>query len=95
MQLKIRVLSTEIKERSGTSKAGKAYTMREQMVRAEFPNGDIRNFSVMVPDKAQAYPVGDYTVHASSFEVNRFGSLEMGRLALAPLVAPATARQAG
>lgn len=95
MQLKIEVRSTEVKERSGTSRAGKPYTMREQSVRAEMANGDVRNFTVVLPDKAAPYPLGTYTVHASSFEVNRFGSLEVGRLALAPVAGPEPGRKAG
>lgn len=95
MQLRIEVRSTEVKERSGVSKAGKPYTMREQMVRAEMANGDVRNFSVVLPDKAAAYPPGIYAVHASSFEVNRFGSLEVGRLALAPVAGPEPGRKIG
>lgn len=93
--LQIQVRSTEIKTRNGTSKAGKAYSMREQMVRAEFPNGDVRNFSVLLSDSAQPYPVGTYTVDAQSFEVNRFGSLEIGRLALAPVASAEPGRKVG
>ncbi|MET4727143.1 hypothetical protein ABIE09_000937 [Lysobacter enzymogenes] len=48
----------------------------------EFP----RPFKINLDDEQKPYPPGTYYVDPSSFEVNKFGSLEMGRrVKLVPL----------
>jgi len=82
--MKIEVKSTATTEKSGTSKTGRAYTIREQEAWVSL-NGEYRRLRFALKDGANAYPVGEYTLGEGSFVINQFGGLEVVRLELAPL----------
>lgn len=87
--MKIEIKSTEIKSRSGvSSKTGKSYTMREQngFVVLESEVYPIRVVISLAPEQV-AYPPGVYQVQESSFFVDRYQKLAIGRLDLKPIAA--------
>lgn len=91
----IEVVTSDVEERSFTSKEGKPMRFREQRAYLHRPGDPYPTpFSVSLGDRP-AHSPGRYSLGISSFRVGRFGSLELGReLQLQPLPAEA-ARPAG
>lgn len=75
--------------KSGTRRDGRAYSIREQECWLH-SNGEIRKVTVPLSREQEAYKPGIYELDDQSFEVGRFGQLEIGRAVLRPRVASAT-----
>ena len=84
--LNIEIDSPDVDVRSGTSKNGQPYSIRNQ--NAWLHNGKKypTEFKVRLQDGQVAYPVGKYTVDPSSFYVDQYGSLSL-RTVLQPVKA--------
>lgn len=67
--------------RTGTTKQGKPYSMREQECWFH-ADGQIFKTRVVLNGEQQAFAPGVYDVDGASFGVNRFGEVEMQRLVL-------------
>lgn len=87
--VRVEVSSSMVETKSGTSKMGKAYTIREQecWIHTTDKQGQTRPHPeravVPLDDGQPPYPVGSYTVCPSSFYVGRFGMVGV-RLRLRP-----------
>lgn len=80
----IRIKSSEVFQRSGTSKRGSAYTLREQ--KGYVVLGDeVRRITFRLPRDTQAYPVGDYLLQPSSFTTDAYDQLTLTDLVLKPV----------
>jgi hypothetical protein len=85
--MKIEITSTECRQKSGMSKAQKPFSFRVQTAYAHLHGKPYPvQIEVTLDDSATPHPVGSYTLGEESYYVNRFGSLELGRLQLVPLV---------
>jgi len=82
--MKIEVRSSAVSTKSGTGKNGKPYNIREQECRVEM-NDEVRKVRLTLADDAQPYAPGVYALADSSFIVNQYGGLEIGRAALVPV----------
>jgi len=99
MTIRIEVKSDVLQPRDITPKAGanagKTLTFYEQEVWVTLPGNDGRPrpfpqrvvLNIDVDRKQLAWPVGVYTLGDSSYFINRFSGLEIGRIALVPLAA--------
>ena len=70
--------------------------IHEQVAYAHMGGAFPVEFKLQLDSAADAYPVGEYTLHPGSFQVNRFGGLEINRfetrlVAMKPLQAAKTA----
>lgn len=54
-------------------------TIHEQTAYAHTGGAFPVEFKIPLNSHGDAYPVGEYTLHPGSFNVNRFGSLEVNR----------------
>lgn len=87
MSIVIEIESTEIKRHSGIAKS----TQREYEIvkqRALFFREGERfpdKIDVLIDKGDSPYPVGKYTIHPDSYQIDRFGAVGL-RLKLAPLV---------
>lgn len=77
--MKVQIKSADTTTRSGTSKAGRQYTLKEQEAWISFRDGQVRKFRMVVE---HAYPVGMYEIDETSFSIDRFDNLELSRLKL-------------
>lgn len=94
--MKIEIKSTTINSRNITSKkTGEIIQFVEQEAyaytsdRNGHPHAYPSRIVVNAQENGQPYPVGFYTLSASSYMVDRFGKLELGRVRLEPLAAAA------
>lgn len=92
--MKIEIVTSTIKNKSGTSAAGKPYSINKQegFLFTEGAKYPVR-FEFNLADGATAFAPGMYKLDESSFYVDRFGALSLsGQLVLLPLTAaqPAT-----
>lgn len=53
--------------------------IHEQVAYAHMGGAFPVEFKIPLNSAADAYPVGEYSLHPGSFNVNRFGSLEVNR----------------
>lgn len=87
MTIYIEIESTETKKHAGTAKStGRDYEIVKQ--RALFFREGERfpdKIDVLIDKGQSAYPVGKYTIHPDSYQIDRFGAVGL-RLKLAPLV---------
>ena len=91
MTLIIEIESAEVKTRSGTSQRGNEYTIRDQNALCFKPGSRYPDkIKINVPDGQSAYQPGRYQLHPDSFQVSRFGNLEV-RPILSPLPKTASA----
>ncbi|MDD0817252.1 single-stranded DNA-binding protein [Curvibacter sp. HBC28] len=85
--IKVSVMSTDVRNQSGTSKAGKPYSMTFQTVWLHTvdqhgkPNPFPEKVEIILPKNAEGaalfYPVGDYTLAPESLYVDRGGDLKL------------------
>ena len=91
MSLRIEVKHPNYSEISGTSKAGKPYTIRKQPAyaytydKAGMPNPYPELIEINLDKDQPAFPIGFYTVDDSCFFVGDFRQLAVGRLILKPI----------
>lgn len=93
--MKIEIKTSEVITKSGTSKNGRQYSIREQVGYALIP-GEAYPVRVSLPlrDEQPAYQPGMYQVLDESYMVGDFGRLTIGRLQLAPVAASASGKAA-
>ncbi len=85
-ELRVKITKTDIDEFSGTSKAGRPFTIRKQSALLYLPGDpDPFRFSIRLDDHQQPYPQGQYIIDMSSVRVDRYGGLEFGPLKLSPV----------
>lgn len=78
--MKILVISTAISTRSFPARDGKAaMNFREQKAAIERPGDFPLPFSISLDEDQNPYPVGEYELHPSSLQNNKFGGLEFTR----------------
>lgn len=96
--MKIRVQSAQVVERTiKRQRDGKEFRFREQQGLVQV-GLETRIVNVGLADDQAPYPSGEYMLLDGSFFVDRNGRLQVGRLALQPVVAGAadgSARRAG
>lgn len=69
MSVRAVVTSTEVQTRSGTAKgSGRAYSIRQQPVLIELPNGERRAHNLSLDEGAEALKVGTYEPAGSAFQ---------------------------
>lgn len=91
MTLKVSIKSAEFEVKSGTSKRGQAYSIREQIGYAHIGD-EVRKIIIGLGRDQPVYAPGQYVVDDSSFTTDHYGQLVVGRLvlkAVAAAVAPA------
>lgn len=100
MSIKIEVVSTEVKIKSGiAAKTGKPYTIREQEAYAVTVgrDGQANKYPQLIRinlgDNQPPYLPGNYVVAPESFFVDRFNGLSLG-LILRPIAAAAAPARA-
>ena len=79
--MKFVIASGEPEVQSGTSTAGKPYTLRKQTAMLHRGEERIR-IELTLGRSEQAYAAGTYELDPSSFRVGEFGELELGRVRL-------------
>ena len=93
--IKIEVKDREVTERKFTTKDGRPMHFREQTAWAflvdEYgkPHPYPSRINLSLGDDQQPYDLGAYTIDPGSLFVNRYSSLQLGRLNLRPLTQPA------
>jgi len=99
MTIKIEILVGTATKKSGTSsKSGKPYEIVEQEGWAHVcdqqgnPAPYPSRITVQLDNGQPPYPPGVYTLHDSSYGVGDFSSLQLRRLRLVPLTAPAASK---
>lgn len=85
--LKIEIKSRQVDEHSGiSSKTNKPYTIRKQRAYAVFPDKEYPvEIEISLEDTQNPYDPGDYLLDLSSFFVNKYSQLALGRLKLQPV----------
>jgi len=90
--IKIEVISTDITKKAGTStRTGKAYSIREQDAwaylfdRQGAADPHPTKIRLNLEDDQLPYPKGMYVLDKTSFFVDRYGQLTIGRMNIAPL----------
>lgn len=93
--MKIEVKSSAVETRSGVSKQGKPYSVRNQNVYWH-KTGEPYPFKVQISleDGQEPYSPGFYTLSESSYKIGRFGDLEIDRFNLKLIPAPVSAASA-
>lgn len=97
--IRIEIKSTEVRTISGTSKAGKPYSIRDQEAYAHTVGRDGQprpypeRISLQLEDDQPPFEPGLYTLAPSSLYVGDYGRLMLGRPQLAR-VQPAVAKAA-
>lgn len=93
MSIRIEIKSPHVTENSGTSKAGKPYTIRKQTAWAHVTDQDGKpmdypaRIEIQLEREQPAYAAGNYGVGPASFFVGDYDRLSLGRLVLLPLKA--------
>lgn len=90
--LKVEIKSQEVNVKEGVSKGtGKPYRIVEQSGYVSMPDLKdpsvmlTRRISITLDDNQKPFPPGAYTINDTSFYVNNFGALLLGRLKLSPI----------
>jgi hypothetical protein len=84
LEIQIEIKSTDVDDKRGTSRAGKAFHIREQFGYADLGKAYPVEVRVPLDPTAPPYPPGSYSIHQDSLYVDRFGRLTLGRLKLVP-----------
>jgi hypothetical protein len=84
MTIKITFKSQDFDTKSGTSKRGQAYSIREQTGFAQLGE-ETRKVTIGLGREQLVYAVGVYVVDDSSFTTDQYGQLVVGRLVLKPV----------
>jgi len=88
--LKVEIESNEVNTKSGTSKQGKAFSLREQagyIYTLDDQGKQQRHpqaFKFIIDGEQDPYAPGMYTLDMSCLYVGRFGQLEVGHVKLKP-----------
>jgi len=90
--LKIVVKSAEFDTKSGTSRRGQAYSIREQTGYAHIGD-EVRKIVISLGRDQPVYSPGNYLVDDSSFTTDQYGQLIVGRLVLRAAAVPQSAPQ--
>lgn len=88
--LRIVVKSMEVEIKKGKSKTGRDYAIPEQQAFMH-TDEEVRRIKLTLPQGAQPYPIGEYTLHESSFSVDGYGGLMIDRVRLSPAPAKVAA----
>lgn len=84
--LKITIESADLKDKKGKKKDGSDFSLRLQEGWAWLGRKHPERIELAIWEDQKGYDVGEYTLDAESFMVNRFGNLELKRsLRLAPI----------
>src|SRR5579872_5143699 len=84
--MRVKIVSTEVISRTIKSRrTGNDSTFREQVGVVQLGKYETREINVPLERDQAAYPLGEYDVLDSSFTVNQYKRLEVGRLALRPV----------
>lgn len=98
--IRIEIESVEVSTKSGTSKAGKPFSLREQKGYAFMldekgqPRRHPQEIRFILEGESAPYAIGMYTLDLSSIYVGRFGNLEVGNLRLSKIQQVPAARAA-
>lgn len=94
--MQVLIVESKINEKSGVSrKTGQAYTLRQQAAVLALGKYDMRPFTLTLSRDQAAYEPGQYALDGSSFKVDDFGELRLGRVRLVKVVAAVPAAKAG
>lgn len=94
MTIKVTFKTADFDTKSGTSKRGQAYSIREQTGFAQLGD-EVRKVTVGLGREQPVYPPGVYVVDDSSFTTDQYGQLVVGRLVLKPVAASVPGAIAG
>lgn len=84
--IRINIKSSDFDTKSGTSKRGQAYSIREQIGYAQIGD-EVRKVKISLGRDQPVYPVGLYIVDDASFTTDSYDGLTLGRLVLKLAVA--------
>ncbi len=93
MTIKVLIKSSDFETKSGVSKRGAAYAIREQTGYAQLGE-EVRRVTLSLGRDQPVYAVGAYIVDDSSFTTDQYGQLVVGRIVLKPIAANAVQPQA-
>lgn len=82
--MKIRVKSAEVEMRGGKRADGSQWSIPEQTAYV-VTEDEIKRIRLSLAKGQTPYAPGDYEINPTSFVVDNFGSLKIGRLQLLPL----------
>jgi hypothetical protein len=88
MTIRITIKTADFDTKSGTSKRGQAYSIREQTGFAQLGD-EVRKLTISLGREQAVYAPGVYSLDDSSFTTDLYGQLVVGRLVLKPLAAGA------
>lgn len=89
LQLLVDVTKVEVREKRGTSRQGKPYTIREQAVWAQTGKEYPESMTVRIEDGEPPYQPGRYVVSEDCLYINQYGQLAIGRVRLQKAAQPA------
>jgi hypothetical protein len=89
MTIRVIIKSADFETKSGTSKRGAPYSIREQVGFAQLGE-EVRKITISLGREQLVYAPGTYVVDDTSFTTDQFGSLVVGRLVLKALAAVQT-----
>jgi Helix-destabilising protein len=81
MTIRINIKSADFDTKSGTSKRGQAYSIREQIGYAQIGD-EVRKVKISLGRDQPVYAVGLYVVDDASFTTDSYDGLTLGRLVL-------------
>lgn len=93
--LKVEIESSEVTTKSGTSKQGKPFSLREQsgyvytLDDKGTPQKHPQTFKFIIDGEQPPYAPGMYSLDMTCLYVGRFGQLEVGHIKLKPAVTAA------
>lgn len=93
-EIPLEIKSAAINERRGTTKGGRAFTIREQHGWVHIGKDYPQEISMQLDNDQAPFPPGDYVIDQRSLYVDRFGQLAIGRLKITPVMAEAAAARA-
>lgn len=85
--LRIEVKSTEVQTKEGTSRRGKAYSMRTQNAWAHLGKAYPEEIRITLGDGQEAFAPGFYTLSPKCFHVNQWGELGVSLQHMVPVSA--------
>ena len=84
-EIPVEIKSTEIREKSGTSRLGKRFHIREQFGYIDLGKAYPTEICVSLAENAMPYAAGHYVIDPACLYVDHYGQLHLGRLKLVPL----------
>jgi hypothetical protein len=86
MTIKVTIKSADFDTKSGTSKRGQPYSIREQTGFAQLGD-ETRKLTISLKQHQEVYAPGVYLLDDSSFTTDQYGQLTVGRLVLKAVAA--------